>query len=104
MQHETERGDIDHGFRSLHGVFIIFAEPAIPAEPRERSFHNPCQTSDLERMWPVVRKKCIRASWFEKSLNGVREPFANVRGEHGWEFFRRTTMLADIAWESRFHN
>lgn len=48
VQHETDGGDIDHSFRTLHGVFMIFAKAAIAAEPSERSFHNPRQTGDLE--------------------------------------------------------
>jgi hypothetical protein len=48
VEHNADGRDVDHGFRCLEHVFVVFAESAIAAEPSEAALHNPGKASDLE--------------------------------------------------------
>ena len=43
-------GDVDHGFRRCVVEFVVFAEPARPVQPCERTFHDPALWQYLERV------------------------------------------------------
>jgi hypothetical protein len=48
IQHQADGRDVDHSLRTLHRVFVVFAQAPIPAEPRKAPFHDPRQARDLE--------------------------------------------------------
>ena len=48
FEHETDGGKVDERFRSLDFELVIFAQAAIPAEPRKRALHDPGQAHHLE--------------------------------------------------------
>src|SRR5690242_18974577 len=56
VQHEPRGSDIDHQFRRLHAIFVIFAEPTIPAEPGKAAFDDPRQSGDLESTLPPLHE------------------------------------------------
>ena len=39
IEHEPDRSDVDHRFRSLYAVLVILAEPPVSTEPRERMLY-----------------------------------------------------------------
>ena len=43
-----DHGDLNHGFAVFDEFLIIFAEPAVVAEPSERAFHNPAFREHLK--------------------------------------------------------
>jgi hypothetical protein len=49
VQHQSNRGNINHRLRSLHRVLVVFAKPPVAPEPRKRPLHNPRQARNLER-------------------------------------------------------
>jgi hypothetical protein len=54
VEHNADGRDVDHDFRSLDHVFVVFAESAIAAEPSEAALHNPGKASDLEGSLPPL--------------------------------------------------
>jgi hypothetical protein len=48
VKHELDHGDFNHGFAVFEELLIIFAEPAVVAQPSERTFHNPTFREDLK--------------------------------------------------------
>ncbi len=48
VEHEANSGDVDERFRRLHSELIVFAQPAITAEPSETPLDDPGQALDLE--------------------------------------------------------
>jgi hypothetical protein len=48
VKHQLDHGDFNHGFAVFEEFLIIFAEPAVVAEPSERTFHNPTLREDLK--------------------------------------------------------
>jgi hypothetical protein len=52
IEHDANGCNVDHGLPRLHGVFVIFAESAIAAQPSEAPLHDPGQAHDLEGALP----------------------------------------------------
>jgi len=48
MEHELDAGDLDHGFAMKCEVFVVFAKPALMAEPSQGSFHDPASGKKLK--------------------------------------------------------
>src|SRR5689334_7469308 len=40
-RHESDHGDVDHGFARLRLPLVVFAVPAIASKPGKGAFHNP---------------------------------------------------------------
>src|SRR5438105_909991 len=54
IQHKPRGCNVQHGFRCLHPVRVVFAEAAVAAQPGEAALDDPCQPGDFERALPAL--------------------------------------------------
>lgn len=47
-EHEADHGEVDEGLAGFDGVFVIFAESASAAEPREGALDDPAARQEFE--------------------------------------------------------
>jgi len=40
-EHESGHGDVDKGFTGLGQSFVVFAQPPVASQPRQRALHHP---------------------------------------------------------------
>jgi hypothetical protein len=48
IEHQANRRDIEHGFRRLNTMLVLFRQASIKTKPREIVLTDPCQPSDLK--------------------------------------------------------
>jgi hypothetical protein len=48
IEHQANRRDVEHRFRSLNMTLVVFRQTPIKTKPCETSLGNPCQPSDFE--------------------------------------------------------
>lgn len=48
VEHQLDHGNLNHGFAVFDELLIVFAEPAIVAEPGERAFDDPALAENFK--------------------------------------------------------
>ncbi len=48
VEHQLDHGNLDHRFAVFEQLLVVFAEPAIVAEPGERAFDDPALAENFK--------------------------------------------------------
>src|SRR5512135_3470314 len=52
-EHQTEHGEIDHGFTAARQVLVILAHAAVAADPGQRTLHHPAAWQMTKAAWAL---------------------------------------------------
>jgi hypothetical protein len=94
IQHEPRRFDIYHGFRSLHSVLVVFAEPTVAGQSGEAAFDNPGEPGDLECSLPTLRDLQLPPLVPHQFAGELAAPVAGIGDDRvdSWEQGAQTTQ------------